>query len=68
MSDLVELRTVVESSFAPIESKPGDYVELVDETRPDGAVVLRREDGSPFIWMSRAAFESFEAFKKGGAE
>lgn len=39
-------------------SEPGDWVELVDENQPNGLVVFKRADGSPFMWMPRSDYEN----------
>ena len=43
----------------PIESRPGDYCELVD-----GLVCCRRADGTPVMWMSPEAYERLAKERK----
>lgn len=51
--------TVSQLGRGQFEPKPGDYAELVDESEPDGAVRICRQDGTPVAVMSRRAFNGF---------
>jgi hypothetical protein len=46
------------------EPRDGDYVELLDENDPEGAVVVRRADGSEVMVTSRATYEAIVAWGK----
>ena len=41
-----------------VTSQPGDYAALLDETDPEGDVVVYRADGTPVAQMARALWDT----------
>jgi len=64
---IAKLHERLDGSVPPgLKPQPGDYVELVDESDPDGPVQVCRKDGTLVMMMPQQAFLEMRA--KGQAD